>query len=312
MEIAFIAFSEKGLNLAQNLAEKQELQSFNTYVTCGFNEENEQDEERIKSWTQHQFETAPSDVLVFVGTTDLAVRTIAPLLNNVYYNPAVIVLDENGNNCIPLLSGHVENATEIAHTLAELCKAHFANTEQTATVFEIDKWAHAQDLLIPDTTGVSLITSTLEEGKEVECAEAVFIKGEAPAGVTVIPIHNAFDESENPRFHVGCRVDAVADLDVIVPAAVLTINCRKGVTVERIEESAALFLEQSGIHPAALCSVAGLDSSDEEETLKQFAQGRNLPFTTMQEEGLELTEKTVVNGITFGIILRDTSLTWEY
>lgn len=340
MDIAFIAFTEKGLGLARRLSQGLEQRGHNTSVTCGFGPNKENHDE----WARRQFSSA--DALVFIGATGIAVRSIAPLLKGKGVDPAVVVLDERGENCIPLLSGHLGGANELAHVLSDFCGANAVVTTASDInrVFAVDSWARSQGLLIPETTGIKLITSALLKGEEVECATAFPIKGETPRGIHIVPIHTIFDNTERPRFHVGCRVDAIADLDIIVPVAVLGIGCRKGTTAERIEESAALFLEQSGVHPASLCCVASIDLKAEEPGLVEFAKNRNLPFVTFgcsvlnEQEGdfsrsdfvssitgttcvceraavaagdILLTRKTVINGITFAIALKDPKLTWD-
>ena len=50
-------------------------------------------------------------------------RTIAPFLKDKLTDSPVLVLDEAGNYVIPLLSGHVGGANEIALLLAELLGA---------------------------------------------------------------------------------------------------------------------------------------------------------------------------------------------
>ena len=263
MDIAFIAFTEKGLTLAKHLAQGLEQHGQNTSVTYGFGPK----KVSHTKWAREKFEVA--DALVFIGATGIAVRTIAPLIQSKKDDPAVIVLDEMGQNCIPLLSGHLGGANNLARMLSDFCGANLVITTASDVngVFAVDSWAASQNLLVPETAGIKLITAALLRGETVECATAFPIDGETPQGVEIIPIHTVFKDDGRPRFHVGCRVDTVADLDVIVPVAVLGVGCRKGTTAERIEESAALFLEEAGIHPASLCCVASIDLKAEEPGL---------------------------------------------
>nr|WP_255420858.1 cobalamin biosynthesis protein CbiG [Methanosarcina sp. MSH10X1] len=58
-------------------------------------------------------------VIIAVFATGIVVRDIAPLLDNKWSDPAVIVVDSNLNFAIPLLGGH-HGANEIARKISEL------------------------------------------------------------------------------------------------------------------------------------------------------------------------------------------------
>ena len=68
--------------------------------------------EGLQSWTAGRFQD--SDCLIFVGAAGIAVRAIAPYVKDKRVDPAVLVLDEKGQYCIPLLSGHIGGANEMA------------------------------------------------------------------------------------------------------------------------------------------------------------------------------------------------------
>ncbi|MDY0245668.1 cobalamin biosynthesis protein CbiG [Methanosarcina mazei] len=57
--------------------------------------------------------------IVAVFATGIVVRDIAPLLDNKWSDPAVVVVDSNLNFAIPLLGGH-HGANEVARKIAEL------------------------------------------------------------------------------------------------------------------------------------------------------------------------------------------------
>lgn len=57
--------------------------------------------------------------IVAVFATGIVVREIAPLLDNKWSDPAVVVVDSNLNFAIPLLGGH-HGANELARQISEL------------------------------------------------------------------------------------------------------------------------------------------------------------------------------------------------
>jgi len=67
---------------------------------------------------QHYFNEG--DRLIFICATGIVMRTLAPVLKDKYQDPAVLVLDEQGQFVIPLLSGHEGGANEFASQVSQL------------------------------------------------------------------------------------------------------------------------------------------------------------------------------------------------
>jgi len=61
-----------------------------------------------------------NETLIFICATGIVMRTLAPVIKDKYADPAVLVLDENGQFVIPLLSGHEGGANELARQVSEL------------------------------------------------------------------------------------------------------------------------------------------------------------------------------------------------
>ncbi|HCH31931.1 MAG TPA: cobalamin biosynthesis protein CbiG [Oceanospirillaceae bacterium] len=66
--------------------------------------------------------------LILICATGIAVRTLAPVLIDKYRDPAVLVLDEQGEFVIPLLSGHEGGANEWGRQVSDLLNAQLAMT----------------------------------------------------------------------------------------------------------------------------------------------------------------------------------------
>lgn len=108
MKIAMISFTGNGRRLERSLAHELEKEGHQVLqaVKC---KELESDKDAVKcsarEWTGEQFRTR--DVLIFIGAVQIAVRLIASFIGSKTTDPAVLVLDEKGQYCIPILSGHI-------------------------------------------------------------------------------------------------------------------------------------------------------------------------------------------------------------
>ena len=60
--------------------------------------------------------------LIFIGATGIAVRVLAPLVNDKFSDPAVVVIDERARHVISLLSGHA-GANALTRYLAGMLDA---------------------------------------------------------------------------------------------------------------------------------------------------------------------------------------------
>lgn len=68
---------------------------------------------------------------VFICSTGIVVRALAPVLKDKHTDPAVLVLDEAGRFVIPLLSGHEGGACELGRRVADAIGAELVVTSAT-------------------------------------------------------------------------------------------------------------------------------------------------------------------------------------
>ena len=138
MTRAYLAFTEKGLALAQKLAGALP----GTVDRCGHGGPG------LADWAAEQF--AHADALIFVGAVGIAVRAIAPHCQSKAQDPAVVVLDECGRFAVPILSGHLGGANDLARALAAVCGAVPVITTATDAngVFAVDEWAKHQNCTV--------------------------------------------------------------------------------------------------------------------------------------------------------------------
>ena len=69
---------------------------------------------------QQELPAYQGEAIVFIGSLGICVRKIQSLIQDKYTDPAVVCIDSTGRWVIPVLSGHVGGANELARTLARI------------------------------------------------------------------------------------------------------------------------------------------------------------------------------------------------
>lgn len=107
---------------------------------------------------------------VFIAATGLVVRTIAPLLRDKLQDPAVVVLDQNGQFAISLIGGHVAGANALAGRVAMFTGGQAVITTATdaAGLPALDVMARDLRLVPESPQGLKRIAASLLAGETVQ------------------------------------------------------------------------------------------------------------------------------------------------
>ena len=264
MTCAYLAFTSKGLALARKLAAAQP----GAVARCGENGVT------LANWTAAQF--AQSDALVFVGAVGIAVRAIAPHCRSKATDPAVVVLDECGHFAIPLLSGHLGGANDLARRLAKACGAVPVITTATDAngVFAVDEWAKHQHCLVAEPARIKKVSGALLAGRTVRFASDWPIQGTPPAGVE--PAGDAAQASFALTITPTMTSNA---LHIIPRIAVLGIGCKRGTPADKLADAFAAFCAETKLAPQSIAAAASIDLKKDELGLAEFGQKQGWPVT---------------------------------
>ena len=264
MTCAYLAFTSKGLALARKLAAAQP----GAVACCGENGVT------LANWTAAQF--AQSDALVFVGAVGIAVRAIAPHCRSKATDPAVVVLDECGRFAIPLLSGHLGGANDLARRLAKACGAVPVITTATDAngVFAVDEWAKHQHCLVAEPARIKKVSGALLAGRTVRFASGWPIQGTPPAGVE--PAGDAAQASFALTITPTMTPNA---LHIIPRIAVLGIGCKRGTPADKLADAFAAFCAETKLAPQSIAAAASIDLKKDELGLAEFGQKQGWPVT---------------------------------
>ena len=280
MTIKAIAFSDRGTATGENVIEKAGLSKESgsglsdavfTLERCPAG--------GLSAWTENAWKA--SDALLFIGACGIAVRAIAPFVKKKTEDPAVIVMDELGTYCIPVLSGHIGGANELAVRIARLIGALPVVTTATDIngVFAADSWARSQGLVVANPEKIKFVSSRLLAGEILKVKSLYDIEGEMPscleyadAGYDILVSHRSRGSAEALR---------------LVPRAVtLGVGCHRNIELEALEAAFDAVLAKSGCHRLSIFQVASLDLKKNEPALLEFCKRHGFPFITYTADEL--------------------------
>ncbi len=310
MKTAVIAFTGAGMLLAEKIGSVLEHEGCETelylksrYAAPAKDSRIRPVSEKLASWAARVIPRM--DAVVFVGASGIAVRTMAPFVKSKKTDPAVLVLDEAGNFCISLLSGHLGGANELCRLLAgalDACPVITTATDVNRR-FAVDVFAKKNGMEISDMQLAKEVSARLLAGEEILVEAGVGFAGDLetplPRGLIwkksgkparekdpakepeKAEEEGAEQPGKNPPFY---------DLRFLLPGSgvlrltpknmVLGIGCRKGTDCAAIETAVRRVLKENDIPPYAAAMAASIDLKKDEPGLLTFCRNQNLPFVT--------------------------------
>ena len=280
IRIAIIAVTEKGKNTAEKIA--SELENVDVFFQ----------KRGIKELTGELFNKY--ECIIFVSACGIAVRCISPFLKSKFEDPAVLVVDDNGNNVISLLSGHIGGANEITLKIADILNANPVITTSTDT-----NKKGALDVIVSKIGGyvenlrksAKLVNSYLVDDKRVGIyfdsdyeseKDSLNLSGfELIDEKTEIDAIAKLDALVSVTDKLRCWVDEIIynikkdneekeDLIYIklVPRRIaLGMGCRKNTETEKMIEEFSTFSALNNIHPAAIVKTGSLIIKKDEKCM---------------------------------------------
>lgn len=289
--LAFIAFTERACMLACELAAKMRERGMDAKVAgpARYAERLGIDAyESLDSWTAEHFES--SDALVFVSAAGIAVRAIAPHVKDKFSDPAVVQIDEAAAFVVPLLSGHVGGANDLARMLAECCGAQVAVSTATDVngLFAVDEWAHTQGLVICERMLAKDVSAALLEGVPVGFVSDCEIEGDLPRGLTAsaaescsLGICVGYDEAATPFERT---------LHLVPRNVVVGAGCRRKTESAHFARQVLDVLAQARLSVRAVCMLASIDVKQDEVALHDFARTHECELAFFSAEELRAVE----------------------
>lgn len=274
------AFSRRGMETAARIARA---------LSADYQIEQEKPAGNLRALTEAAF--ARADALIFVGACGIAVRAIAPFVQDKTRDPAVIVADETGRFVISLLSGHIGGANGLALRIARALNAQPVITTATDRNhrFSVDAWA-AQNGLFIDSLELARQFSAAILERDLPLYSDFPAEGALPPGVF-------WGKDGDLGAAISCLKHSpfARTLHLIPPRLHLGLGCRRGTPSSAFEE----LLGALPLYPQAIRCAASIDLKQNEPGLLDFCAAHAWPTQFYTAEQLmavpgEFTESEFV------------------
>lgn len=294
LKLGIISVTEHGDSIAYKLSKYFETEIYYRDRTKAL---------KISTITKNMFQNYGA--IVFIASTGIAVRAIAPYIRDKTVDPAIIVIDSTGKYVISLLSGHIGGANNLAIEIAKIIGAEPIITTATdnLNIVAPDSYAKEHGLILEDMKTAKEISTMLVEGKRVAFIDRQE-KYSTPKGY-IEDINGAegaviVSNEENIEEEL---INNKPTLKLIRRNIVLGIGCRKDFDDTAMKNKVLEVLGEYNLDRRSVLKVATVEVKKEEKAIINLAKELNAEITifTLEEirkvhekyEGSAFVEKTI-------------------
>ncbi len=244
---------------------------------------------------------------IFIMSTGIVVRMIAPLIRDKTEDPAVVVMDDAGRNAISLLSGHIGGANALARNVASIIGAAPVITTATDVndVPAIDVLAGEKNLLIENPSAIKGVSMALLTGNSVCIHDPFGLLQTIPDAwqhFEDMTWDNRTSECGFPDDVPGIFVDDIlppwqdsSRILILRPRSlVVGMGCNRGTDMAEMQELLLETFEAAELSTGSIKVIATIDIKQDEPGLLRLAQEMGVPLVFFSRESLGSVE-TVEN-----------------
>lgn len=299
MRVSIISFTENGMHLSQR-AEKAFLEmntktqmEVKVFTKCTADGKRTGKypmqivEERMTEWAKAQMEQR--NALLFIGACGIAVRAIAPYVTDKLQDSPVLVMDEKGNYVIPILSGHMGGANELALWLGERLGAVPVITTATDInqKFAVDLFAKKNGLFIVNKAGIAKVSAKVLSGQKITMSVETGHMEQTlalPEEIQLLP----YPPTQQVDILVTSEAGAFDTAILIQPREyMIGMGCKRGKEAEKIEDFIERNRKKLGISIRQIAALASIDRKSNEAGFLAWSGKEHIPFLTYTAEELQ-------------------------
>lgn len=241
------------------------------------------------------------EAIIFIASTGIAVRAIAPYLKGKTVDPAIVVVDVTGTFAISLVSGHLGGANELTAKIGNIINATTVITTATDRMGIVapDIIAKNHKLEIEDLNIAKEVAVCLINGEKVAFYDEENIIKTPKGYLDYKDINNSKDNTSKESIKAlvvvtNKRNESVIDdkpvLKLIRKNIILGIGCRKDYSVDNMKEAVIDVLKKMNIHNKAIKAVCSIDVKKKEKAIIALASYLSSDFIIYPREDIKNIE----------------------
>ena len=298
MKIAIVTINDPSLESAQHLL--RYLSEHECYI---FNKTKEGSYEGVSFHTFSKIDDIlPTawdgfDALIFLMATGAVIRKIAPHLKDKASDPAVLIMTLDLKRVIPLLSGHLGGANELANELTnkiEGCVNFVTTASDQREVLAFDMFAKTHNYAISNLKSLAEVSNAIINKKQVQVITYPPMVEELKAFdgykeenfVFVLPDDLESFREDLPSVYITPQKLPNSALQIHPQAIVLGLGMNRDTPKTEIANAVKRFCFEHGLVESQVTKLASFEAKSDEVGLLEYAQEKNLPLEFFNEEDI--------------------------
>lgn len=278
MNVAIISITKQGKEISDKIAQKLQQDPQIIHI--------KQYHKNVKNAIDECFNTY--DAIIAIMASGIIIRSIAPYVTSKLSDPAVVLVDDNANHAISLLSGHFGGANPLTHKIADLLGADAVITTSTDVNKKtgIDSIAQNYYFNLEKPENIRYINRALVDDRLVDLR--------MPEKYSYI-IDDETQKSYNITYTDEIDEKIVATVDghdvILTPRrVVMGIGARRDIAQAKVENAVKCACEILNIKPQRIDSFATVDVKENEKGI--------LDTVAMYDKPLKIITKDEIKNFT--------------
>ena len=296
-KIAVLAITKNGIEIGLKL--KEYFSDFEIFAPIKFSNDNEKIQWYENSTTQKIVDLFKNnDGIICLFSLGAVIRLLAPHIKDKKTDPAVIVIDDNANFVISVLSGHLGGANELSNEIAE----KMGSTPIITTAADVNKTI-AVDLVgrefgwkINDDSNVTRISAFMVNKEKIGVFQNIgkkeWWKGKLPENITFFSDMKELKDSDSKAYLIITN-DEINDEEVEkdsvvyrVPDLVIGIGLHWDTSKETILNGVNETLEKFELKQNQIARFVSIKKDKDVIGLIELGKEMNIPIEYIDREEL--------------------------